>query len=257
MVQDKSRTQVINDFLVGCDPEFVLLDDKGAIFNTLSVWPQEGEIGWDHGGRVQELRPKPTKGTYALVKRLQELILSKKLASTVLACRAGAMVNDESLGGHFHFGVPYYSSDGTFYKTHLETIKALDAVTALLEHLDILPMQQCINRRKGRFGKFGDVRPSGTDNHIEYRTMASWLYDPKTAFLCLTAAKLAAADPKGTSEALAKVTSFQGLEDWIQMYKAKDTNARRTLEVVLARGHKALQIDPDVDFRGRWERLGL
>lgn len=258
MAEDKGGAQVINDFLVGCDPEFVILYPNGQIFNTAGSWEPGGPIGYDHGGRVQELRPEPTKGTYALVCRLQKLVLDKKLATNLgMRLRAGARVRNESLGGHVHLGIKFYDSQGNLAKGLPERITAMDAATRLLEHLDILPMNESADRRKGRYGKWGDVRASCEDAHTEYRTMASWLYDPKVAFICLTAAKLAAADPKGTSEALAKVTSFKGLENWIELYKSKDTNARRALELVLPKGHKELQVDPDVDFRGRWERLGL
>ena len=239
---------MINNFLLGCDPEFVLVDTRGRVFNTGTIWEQGGEIGWDHGGRVQELRPEATKGAYALVKRLQTLIQSSKLASEELRCKAGARVGNESLGGHVHFGIP----TAKITSTH---VGALDRVTQLLEHLDILPSGQCADRRKGNYGRFGDIRDS--NGHVEYRTMASWLYDPKVAYLCLTAAKLAAADPTGALEGLKNVTSFAGLEKWIGRYKHTDTNARRALDKVLVLRQKAVQIDPDVDFRGRWGKLGL
>lgn len=265
MAKDKGGTEVINDFLVGCDPEFVLLDSKGQVFNTAHLWEQDGPIGWDHNGRVQELRPEPTKGTYALLRRIQTLVMDKKLEGSFRR-RAGARVGNESLGGHVHFGFscapkisysttdPFQSAKVTYPEGHAKRLRALDAVTYLLEHLDILPLQECTNRRKGNYGKWGDFRDS--NGHTEYRTMASWLYDPKVAYACLTAAKLAASDPEGTADSLKGVTSFKGLENWVAKYKGKDTNARRLLEL-LAKGHKPLQIDPDVDFRGRWERLGI
>jgi hypothetical protein len=92
---------------------------------------------------------------------------------------------------------------------------------------------------------------------MEYRTMASWLTDPKVAYLCLTAAKLAACDPKGTVENLSQTANFNGLIEWFRNYRTKDINARRALERVLSLGHKAIQVYPDVDFRERWRELGL
>ena len=267
---------MINTFQVGCDPEFVALDDKAKVINV-ARWNPEGEVGWDHTGRVIELRPKPCAGTFALVRRLQRLMKDEKLVKLAAKrFRAGASCAGEMLGGHVHFGVPILFKTtwpkGHFYTLpdgsnipqepliELEdklkgTLSALDKVTHLLQHLDILPLNESTNRRKGRYGKWGDIRDSG--GHMEYRTMASWLYDPRVAFLCLTAAKLAAADPQGALDALKNVTSFEGLGKWIALYKSKDQNARRALEKVIDKGLKSVQVDPDVDFRERWEELGL
>ena len=90
---------------------------------------------------------------------------------------------------------------------------------------------------------------------MEYRSMCSWLYDPKVAFLCLTAAKLAAADPEGTVDSLTRITSFDGLKKWIDRYRTKDSNARRVMEKLPE--HKMVQVSPDVDFRERWKSLEL
>jgi Phage phiEco32-like COOH.NH2 ligase-type 2 len=255
---------VINNFLLGCDPEFIALDTLGK---TVHLDIEEEEIGTDHGGRVGEFRPKPCKGAYALTKRIQRLILSPTVQRIQAAkLRAGARANEESLGGHVHFGfknpvqpVTYYDPNdrNTPYKVKNKgddtIVKALDKVTGLLEHLDILPLQESSNRRRGSYGKWGDVRDSG--GHTEYRSMCSWLYDPKVAFLCLTAAKLAAADPKGTLETLNKVTGFEGLRKWIIGYRSKDSNALRVLNNIPE--HKMVQVDPSVDFRERWRELGL
>lgn len=257
---------MINDFLIGCDPEFVLMNEKGQIVNSADsplYWTDEGQIGWDHNGRVQEFRPEPCKGTFALVRRIGALIRDKKVTDLNYKLRAGGRAGTESLGGHVHFGFPAskYADDewgeqlrDLTDKTK-QAIPALDTVTRLLEHLDILPLQESANRRKGTFGKFGDIRDSS--GHMEYRTMASWLYDPRVAYLCLTAAKLAAADPSGALEALKNASSFAGLEGWVARYKGKDTNATRAIEKIFAKGHKAVQIDPDVDIRERWGSLGL
>lgn len=281
---------MINNFLVGCDPEFVGLKEDGGVLNVEKVWlgnsPTEqqrddfykAEIGYDHNGRVAELRPSPCKGTYALVKKLQKLIQSPRVEELLRAgarkLRAGARAGSESLGGHVHFGFPrgddtlQLSADGNpiydpntgryLAKTPdllVNKVKSLDALVRLLEHLDILPRDESIRRRQGHYGKFSDVRDS--NGHMEYRTMASWLFDPKVAFTCLTAAKIAAADPEGTLKSLTGVTSFQGLVNWIEKYQHKDSNARRLKEKVLDLGHPKVRVDPDVNLVERWRELGL
>lgn len=265
---------MINTFKIGCDPEFVALDDKAKPINVSESMQPEGEIGWDHTGRVLELRPAAAQGTFALIRRMKRLLDDEKLKKLpARKFRAGATCGGESLGGHVHFGFPLKFKPVTTRIVQVGSemvpmqepitiddqlkyaISALDRVTYILEHLDILPLNESANRRKGRYGKWGEIRDS--DGHVEYRTMASWLYDPRVAYLCLTAAKLAAADPEGAIEALKNVTSFEGLGKWIARYKEKDANARRALEKIFDKGLKIVQVDPDVDFRERWERLGL
>lgn len=243
---------MLNTFMVGCDPEFVALDGAGKALNLANYWNGSGEIGFDHGGRVGELRPEATKGTYALTKKLRTLINSAvmtKLNASKL--RAGAVVQRDTLGGHIHFGIQTRTAMATPALTN-----ALDRVTTVLEHLDILPKAESETRRKGgHYGRLSDVRDS--NGHIEYRSMASWLTDPKVAYLCLTAAKLAACDPAGTLESLKANASFADLEAWLRRYRTKDINARRAIDRVVALGHKTVQVYPDVDFRERWRELGI
>lgn len=241
---------MLNKFLVGCDPEFVALDGMGRSINLADKIRAAGEIGYDHNGRVGEFRPEPTRGTYALTKKLQRLIRSSTVENLGASkLRAGAQVNRDVLGGHVHLGFPApLATDAK--------VKALDLVTQVLEALDILPMNESRARRvAGHYGRFSDVRDSG--GHMEYRTMASWLTDPKIAYLCLTAAKLAVCDPTGTCGTLKTTSSFNELVEWFRVYRTKDINARRALERVLSLGHAAIRVYPDVDFRERWRELGL
>jgi hypothetical protein len=240
---------MLNNFMVGCDPEFAALNGSGVQINLASHLTSNAEVGYDHGGRVGEFRPAPTRGTYALVKKLHRLVNSGEVANLGAAkLRSGARVLNDSLGGHVHFGFPVPARTDP-------KILALDATTRALERLDILPREESAQRRQGNYGRFGDIRNSG--GHLEYRTMASWLLDPKVAFLCLTAAKLACCDPAQTTEILGRVTGWQGLVDWFTRYRTKDINARRVTDRVLDRGHKAVQIYPDVDFRENWRELGI
>jgi len=262
---------MLNDFRVGCDPEFILLNGDGRTSDASLYFPHFGPIGYDHGGRVAELRPDPGKGVYSIVKRIQGLINHPKVKEANKRLRAGAICNHDSLGGHVHFGFncfaekpqhgysinPEMVGGGRFNERGAKVTKALDTLTKTLERLDILPKNECARRRDNGqgYGRYGDVRDC--NGHMEYRTMASWLYDPKVAFLCLTAAKLAAVDPEGTLEALKRCDDFATFEHWLNQYKGKDLNAARASEKLLDKGLRYIQVDPDVDFRERWERLGL
>src|ERR1700723_1207852 len=143
---------VLNTFLVGCDPEFVALNGSGQQMNLSAHLRPDGEIGYDHGGRVGELRPEATRGTYALTKRLQRLIRSNVIEGMKAAkLRAGARVNRDTLGGHVHLGIPVPRGGVP------GIVAALDRVTAVLEALDILPASESRTRREtGAYGGFGD-----------------------------------------------------------------------------------------------------
>lgn len=265
-VQDEEG-DMINNFRIGCDPEFMLLNDAGKTVPASTYFQHNGEIGYDHGGRVAEFRPQPTKGVYPIMQKIQALVKGPQMATIKARLRAGALCNGDALGGHVHFGFNCFlqkppagcniHDGGQFNEKGAQVTKALDALTKTLEHLDILPKNEsALRRNHGQgYGRYGDVRDC--NGHMEYRTMASWLYDPKVAFLCLTAAKLAAADPVGSYEALHNCQNFAAFEKWMNQYKEEDLNAKRASEKLLDRGLKYIQVDPEVDFRERWERLGL
>lgn len=260
------ESTMLNDFQIGCDPEFMLLDAEGKTVPAQHYFGHDGDIGYDHGGRVAEFRPEPSRGVLPIVKKLQALIGDERIIKAGKKLRAGALCNQDSLGGHVHFGFNCFAKKppeglnakyGEFNEKGAKVTKALDVLTKTLEYLDILPKNESAQRRifgQG-YGRYGDVRDCR--GHMEYRTMASWLYDPKVAFLCLTAAKLAAVDPEGTCNTLKSCDSYEIFTNWMANYKTKDRNAARASEKLLEKGHKYLVVDPEVDFRGRWERLEL
>jgi len=141
-------------------------------------------------------------------------------------------------------------------KEHTLRVKALDEYTRLLEHLDILPKKECESRRNtSDYGKYGDVRiqASGKAQRMEYRTMASWLYDPIVSFLCLTGAKVAAAEPEYTLETIGGKTSYLALLAFVDRFADKDMDCARLAEKYLPKGLKAFQVDPNTDIRERWD----
>lgn len=264
---------MINNFQVGCDPEFMLVaKETGGTIMANQYFGYDGEIGYDHGGRVAEFRPSPSKGVLTLVRKIHRLVNGPTMALTATRkLRAGALCNGDCLGGHVHFGFDCFRvkppantsvlHGGEFNERGGQVTKALDALTKALEHLDILPKTESAQRRAsaqgvgGSYGAYGDVRDC--HGHMEYRTMASWLFDPKVAFLCLTAAKCAAADPVEAYAQLRLVDSFPKFRRWLEIYANKDLNAARVSEKLLAKGLPFLQVDPTVDFRARWAELEL
>jgi hypothetical protein len=249
------KARLVNKFLIGCDPEFVTIHN-GRRCDVGTHLPREGVVGWDHGGRIAEIRPNPSRGVYRLIKTIQKVLLEEPTLQTLVhrRWRAGALYADgntiETLGGHIHIDVPWDK------KT--EPVKALDLLTRKLEALDILPKNESAQRRgRGGYGMYGDARAVATmdGNRIEYRTMASWLFSPAIAFVCLAGAKLAAHSPDSTLVALKGPASYKQLIKFFELFQGKDDNADRALERVLDKGN--LKADPDADVRKAWERLGF
>lgn len=139
-----------------------------------------------------------------------------------------------------------------FSPDHQNRIGALDTFTMQLEHLDILPARESeLRRDTTEYGKYGDVRIQGEPPRTEYRTMGSWLLSPSVAMVCLTGAKIAAADPSGVSKGN---VNYDGLKTWFDKYKT-DKDVAFMQEHILSKLLKHLQVDPDGDFRERWSGL--
>lgn len=273
-----ATAKLANAWLLGCDPEFVVINDKGEVVNTSNVLQHDGIVGWDHSGHVVEIRPEPSRGTYALTKKIQRVILQDpRLNKLSGKLRAGAAVKARlqrvdgmanargermlTLGGHIHLDLPPVGrTPGT---EHAGIIKAMDCVTRQLEAVDILPKAESVTRRtdpvavRNKYGQWGDWRPSGdVHQRTEYRVMASWLTHPWQAYTCLTLGKLAAVAPLVACEMLKGPGSYKDLQAFVEAFKSKDTNACRLSEKLFVRPIKELQFDPTTDFRQTWQTLG-
>jgi Phage phiEco32-like COOH.NH2 ligase-type 2 len=240
--------KLLNKFLVGCDPEFMAIQDNNYM-NVKGIIPRAGQVGWDHDGKVIELRPTPAKSTYTLIKKIATLFQTTKFPTAKL--RAGAFFNEHTLGGHVHLDV-------IVDHMYAPRINALDKLTQLLENLDILSKQESHARRAkrwagwhGAYGQFSDCKVN--HGRLEYRTMASWLYSPITSYLCLTGAKLACVDPLAAIQQLdaGKVSSGK-LIRFFEMFAGTDYDAKRVVEKLLEPDVK-LQRDPNMNLLTIWD----
>jgi hypothetical protein len=272
--------KLVNNFVIGCDPEFCIIDSKGRVVNVATSFGDPGgEVGYDHNGLEVELRPKPAKGAYMVVKRMQDILNTNERLKKYLdyKWRSGAVVEmpDQNrrltLGGHVHLDIPPAGHGGA-QAEHENRIAALDRYTRYMEELDLLPKQESLIRReKGdpmnraqRYGQWGDWRVAGNDRtgagkaRTEYRVMASWLYSPKIAYLALTGAKLAATAPTVALDTLkARNICYENLKAFFEHFRHRDTNAVRALDRVLNVDLAKIQAQPDVNFRSAWERLNF
>lgn len=246
----------VNNFRIGCDPEFLVVGKNGKGVNLTHFFHVgAGPLGFDHGGRVAELRPEPRKGTFALIKQMQRILQDSDKAQTVktFKWRSGAYYKDPQelpgeatmdhyLGGHVHFDIP---------STHFTQamITALNSVAKYLDEIEVMPKAENQVRRH-LWGKFGEVRTDWPDNHVEYRSFSSWLTHPMVAFLVLTMAKLAVISPENATP-LADATSTKALNHFLSKFQFKDQNAARLCEM-LESNPKWLHTPPDSDIRKAW-----
>src|ERR1043166_7580364 len=112
--EEDKQLKLANEFMIGCDPEFVVLGSDGTHKNVNGLIGKRGEIGWDHDGNVVELRPKPAKSAFTLLKHLRG-ILREANSLHPFKHRAGAYLEFPqkkiSLGGHIHFDLPFTGND--------------------------------------------------------------------------------------------------------------------------------------------------
>lgn len=253
-----AATVAVNTHKIGADPEFVCLSPQGGLQMLNGVLPHLGRLGYDHHGRVAEIRPTPSRSAWRVLENIQRIILDAPASLRAMKWRAGGVWRHpapsdrrESLGGHVHFGVAYGSS------AQADIVDACDCLTTQLEGLDILPASESQTRREvGEYGRFGDVRPAGSTRHLEYRTPASWLFSPLTAYCCLTGYKLASSQPLRAMEVLKGKESAVKLRRFFELFKNKDDDTDRILKLHDDAGSlRIFRGDPDADFKTEWRVL--
>lgn len=236
---------LVNTFKVGADPELVLLDPPQIVNGAVRGVETAGYFGFDHGGYVVEPHPTPDLSVRQVCKNIRTSLDYMHYLWPNLKFRAGAYYeaagarNQMYMGGHVHLDIRAFTPD---------QIAAMDSFTASLEHLDLLPRVECARRAEGGFyGKKGDIRAE--HGHVEYRSMCSWLFDPKIAMLCMTGAKLAAINPAALPKKL--FTSKARLTSWFEGYKEADDDVRWMFDKGYFEG--SLVADPDASVKTAWK----
>lgn len=176
---------------VGCDPEFLIVEsttNHKLNFNGDRT-DGHGNVGYDHGGRVGELRPK--FGTpKQVVEHIREQMkwIKDYLGPTKKLIAGGGGEYQESTGGHIHIGglklQQHYSS---FTRMRNRGMRQLQLNTIEPEHKLIFALDFFIGLRLQKipggkrapssiYGKPSDIESKA--HGFEYRTAPSWLTDP-------------------------------------------------------------------------------
>lgn len=243
-----------NPFLIGADPEFCFLDGEDIV-NGEGL-PQ-GKLGWDHNGRVVELRPDPQHLASKLCADIFRTLNRRELVPyRRYKWKAGAMAGGQPIGGHIHFDIPWRAAPGTITSQS----RALDRMAEWFERLELFPSGECgARRREGRYGHPNDIRGSGrrADGYarMEYRTPPSWLYSPDLAHLTLTAFKLAVLDPTQTLETLQTpdISPVTKLRNFVSGFAEADDDASELAPRLASRnGLDKFRVDPNTDIKLAW-----
>lgn len=238
---EESRVTTLNSQLIGCDPEFLVLSPTKSIVPLGGIFEPDGAVGWDHGGRVAEIRPLASRSTRVIVDRIKSLLSRSSRLKKVkdFTWRAGAYCAGQPLGGHVHLPI---------VGENPRQIDALAAITQRLIDLDILPLEESRLRQNTEYGDLRGVR--FPRDRFEYRAMPSWLFHPRVAMLSMTLAKLAALQP---TEVLDTLKRNRGYKDIIRIFwnfRKVDDDARFVDESVTT---QKIFFDPDRDFKGVWQ----
>jgi bifunctional DNA-binding transcriptional regulator/antitoxin component of YhaV-PrlF toxin-antitoxin module len=109
-----------DNILVGCDPEFFIVDMiQNKNISASHFFSHYGELGSDQG--LAELRPRPsfkesevTKNIEALLAKAQNRISTRGIFTNTVLNLIGASYNNGCAAGfHIHFGLPSQLLDGT------------------------------------------------------------------------------------------------------------------------------------------------
>lgn len=245
----------INNFLVGADPEFVLMNPPSLVRGLRGLRTagsgQSGRTearmwGFDHDGWVLESHPRPSLSTVEVIKNIRASMnqIGRCFGDTH-KWRAGAFIEaperNIGLGGHIHIDLPRIPN-GALY--------GMDHLTTWFEALDILPRNECHARRNTTpYGRLSDVRVER--GRFEFRSMCSWLFSQRVSMLCLTAIKLVNAAPESWQTlGSPSQASVKKLEDWFALFKGKDDDVDR----MFAKDYftKKLTYNPDRDLKNTW-----
>ncbi len=182
-ILDLKQKLIVNpadDILIGCDPEFFLVDrSNGRNVSATHFFPHYGELGSDGG--LAELRPRPSHheinlvtDIYSLLQRAYNHINSRTLfRAQDIHMASASHLDGASAGFHIHFGLPY---------TLLGAGRYIDDVNPLLAYIvhildyyigipAILPEGSVDSTRRSiRFSTYGKPGDHRVDQlTLEYR----------------------------------------------------------------------------------------
>lgn len=187
-VEKISSVKPADDILIGCDPEFFLVDvNSGSNVSASHFFTHYGEVGSDCG--LAELRPRPSLKESGLSSNIRDLL---NRAYTHLHTRtlfrkrdirmvAASYWNNAAAGYHVHFGLPQF-----LLRANPETHSFLAYIVNVLDYYVGIPAilpegTEDFKRRSPRFGRYGQPGDHRYDiTTLEYRVPGGHLLRHET-----------------------------------------------------------------------------
>lgn len=234
--QSKEILILPNTLTLGCDPEFVIVDNSGEVVNADRLLAKSGKLGSDAG--LGELRPEPSTKPRDVLLNLKTLINSfeehpvcKKYGAVSTSYYKGWMT-----GFHVHLGLPREIISLSANKS-IEFIRSFVRVLDYYIGIPTMLADETDRRRlsRGDYGKPGDFRLSRKT--MEYRTPGGFhLRSPLYARRLLEATHRVAEDVIWRVEELTKnwteMEKFHSFEHFKDLYHLPNyENIRKALTI--------------------------
>lgn len=238
---------------IGCDPEFILINDTGKVVNADKVFPKTARLGSDAG--LGELRPPPSKNSLDVVESLRGLIHSipVKTKYCPVSC---SYYNGWVSGFHIHFGMPQailtYASE--------QTIGFIRGAVAVLDYYIGIPAMLADETDLRRLSTFGYGQPGDFrvgECTMEYRTPGGFhLRSPALAMNIMESCYTVMEDVIGRGELITRywsdMSNLCSIKHFQDMYGIPDTSDTKKALVSKDRGLAEAQMD---NIRHLYEKL--
>lgn len=282
----------INPFKLGCDPEFVVVNEDSLITVGNILPGGLGRVSYDHGGLCVEIRPKPSYHVSDVIKDIYEILTGPELQplrpfkwlgggyaqmpKTVTLFSDGQLAPHDQfgerrvyIGGHVHIELPYRDFHNTDTYAFNDRVESYDFFVKTLESVGIIHREQAIARRTV-WGKFGETQVAHNNSNdpgkvfyrTEYRTPYSWMTDPRHAMIVMTGIKLASVAPLFANEVFNKfresnqLDNFEKLVYFFRKFQAFDADAKLVAKRILKDKKPEtlanLKANPERNFQETW-----
>lgn len=238
--------RLVNRFMVGADPEFVLVDPiRGTHVALEGLGLHVGPaFGSDLCGRLAELRPAASRFVLEVVASILTELRWMALTSPGLRDYnwvSKPYIGRDGVGGHVHLG----RKRAEFQERE---IKALDRMFQIMTAGEVFHKEGVAERRRQtKYGRLGDFR---SQRHgYEYRSMPTWLESPWLAYLTLTMAKLTTYNPSLVTGTVVNVSPRKFIRNLLAFYKGMDDDALIAYNALETLG---FPVQLGTDFRPAW-----
>lgn len=113
--ESEQEIDLITDITLGCDPEFFLVrKDGGERQRAGRFFSRGGDVGYDHNGKVMEIRPLPSEDEKTVALNILDLLTKGRTImnnvdpqlSNLTMMYGASYYQGTTAGFHVHFGLP-------------------------------------------------------------------------------------------------------------------------------------------------------